>query len=48
VEYYMARDLVTDTRPATKREREALERMMAVFEASEAARFGESRPPTGS
>lgn len=45
VDYYMARDLVADTRPATKREREALERMMAVFEVSEVARFRESRPP---
>jgi hypothetical protein len=48
VEYYMARELVADTRPATKREREALERMMAVFEEAEVARFRESRPPTAS
>jgi hypothetical protein len=39
VEYYMAKELVSDTRPATGREREKLEEMMAVFEEAEVAKF---------
>jgi hypothetical protein len=38
VEYYMAKELVEDTRPATRREREKLEEMMAVFGEAEVAR----------
>jgi hypothetical protein len=46
VEYYMAKELVERTRPATRREREKLEEMMAVFGEAEVAKFKAGPPPT--
>jgi hypothetical protein len=47
VDYYMAKELVSDTRPATRHEREALEMMMADFEEAEVARRGMSGSASG-
>jgi hypothetical protein len=49
VEYYMAKELVdADTKPTTRREREKLEEMMAVFGEAEVAKFRAGRPPISS
>jgi len=49
VEYYMAKELVdSDTRPATRRERDTLMDMMAAFGEAEVARFKARSPPTSS
>jgi hypothetical protein len=41
----MAKELVSDTRPATRHEREKLQEMMAGFGEAEVARFKVGRRP---